>query len=166
MSKTTTIYHRDGRERTLDVHEASRLTGAGQVGAGKDWSFVKPPPLNWERETPKFRATRDLHSALKERHRHEPPFGMTMDNDCWQYAPRAIKAGETIETKSWPHPSLYPLNYSAGKVLDFFNSRQKSRLPRSPWQGDRLVLDDGLSGPIRVEIGVPQLKSMGLRPAS
>lgn len=40
-----------------------------------------------------------------------------------------------------------PLNYGAGKVLDFFNSRQKSRLPRSPWRGDRIVLDDGLTGP-------------------
>ena len=44
MSKTATIYHRDGRERTLDIHEASRLVGTGAVGANKDWSFHKPPP--------------------------------------------------------------------------------------------------------------------------
>jgi hypothetical protein len=31
MSKMTTIYHRDGRERTLNVHEASRLVGMGTV---------------------------------------------------------------------------------------------------------------------------------------
>jgi hypothetical protein len=33
------------------------------------------------------------------------------------------------------------LNYSAAKVLDFFNTRMKSRLHRSPGRGDRLRLD-------------------------
>jgi hypothetical protein len=146
MNKTTTIYHRDGRERTLDVHEASRLVGAGTIGANKDWSFYKPPPPGWEREIPKYRATRDLHPAPKERYRHEPPFGMTMDSDCWQYATRPVKAGEIIETKEWPHPSFHPLNYGAGKVLEFFNRSPKSRLTQTPWHGSSIRLDDGMTG--------------------
>jgi hypothetical protein len=166
MSKTTTIYHRDGRERTLDVHEASRLVGTGTIREDKEWSLQKPPPIGWEREIPKYRATRDVHPALKERHRHEPPFGMTMDNDCWQYAPRPIKAGEIIETKDWPHPSFFPLNFGAGKVLEFFRTRQKSRMALRPWHGDSIRLDDGLSGTTIVSVVPPQLKSMDLRPAS
>jgi hypothetical protein len=164
MSKTATIYHRDGREKTVDVHEASRLVGAGTVGAGRDWSFVKPPPPGWEREIPKYRATRALHPAPKERFRHEPPFAMTVDSDAWQYATRAIDAGEIVETKDWPHPSFHPLNYGAVKVLEFFNTRQKSRLAQSPWQGDGLRLDDGLSGPVTYK--PIHVKPMDLRPAS
>jgi hypothetical protein len=30
-------------------------------------------------------------------------------------------------------------------VLEFFNSGMKSRMPRTPWRGDRLVLEDGVS---------------------
>jgi hypothetical protein len=135
-----TIYHRDGREQTIDANKASRLTAAD-----KDWSFVKPPPPGWEREIPKYRATRDIHPAEKSRVRFEPPFAQMADSDTWQYGTRIIKAGEIIETKEWPHPSFCPLNYGAGKVLDFFNQRQKSRLALSPWRNDRLILEDGLT---------------------
>jgi hypothetical protein len=124
------------------------------------------PPPGWERETPKYRATRDIQPAPKARFRSEPPFGTVFDSDVWQYGTRPIKSGETIETKEWPHPSFHPLNYSAGKVLDFFKSRMKSRLPRSPWFGDSLRLDDGLSGPGEVHFVPPQLQTVNLRPVS
>src|SRR5436190_9860206 len=107
------------------------------------------PPSGWERETPKYRATRDVHPSPNSRHRFEPPFAQISDNGVWQYAPRPIKAGEIIATRDWPHPSFNPLNYSGGKVLDFFIMRQKSRLPRSPWRGERSALDDGLTGPMQ-----------------
>jgi len=153
MDKTATIYHRDGRERTIDVHEASRLVGAGQAGVGQDWSFVKPPPLNWQHDVPRYRATRDIHPAEKARFRFEPPFASLASSDVWQYGAQPVKAGEIIVTREWPHPSFRPVNYSAAKVLDFFNSRQKSRMARSPWAG-RIVLDDGLSGPIQPNISI------------
>ncbi len=33
-----------------------------------------------------------------------------------------MKSGEIVEAREWPHPPFHPLNYSAAKVLDFFNS--------------------------------------------
>jgi hypothetical protein len=166
MEKTATIYHRDGREKTVDVHEASRLAGAGKVGAGRDWSFVKPPPAGWERDVPKYRVTRDVRPAERARYRLEPPFGTVFNSEIWQYGTREIKAGEIIETKEWPHPSFVPLNYGAEKVLAFFNSRMKSRLTTSPWLGDSVRLDDGLTGPGITQPVVQQLQPMDLRPAS
>jgi hypothetical protein len=58
-----------------------------------------------------------------------------------------MKSGEIVEAREWPHPSFHPLNYSAAKVLDLFNTRMKSRLQRSPWRGDRLRLDDSRHRP-------------------
>jgi len=111
-------------------------------------------PSGWQREIPKYRATRDIQPATKARFRFEPPFASLANSNEWQYGARSIKAGEIIETRDWPHPSFKPLNYSAGKVLDFFIMRQKSRLPRSPWRGDRIVLDDGLTGPTQPNIAI------------
>jgi hypothetical protein len=116
-------------------------------------SFSAPPP-GWERETPKYRVTRNVEPSPNSRHRFEPPFASLSDSSVWQYATQIVNAREEIETRDWPHPSFHPLNYGAGKVLDFFNMRQKSRLPRSPWQGDRLVLDDGLTGPTQPKISI------------
>jgi hypothetical protein len=147
MEKTATVYHRDGSEKTVDVHEASRLVGASAAGPGKEWSFHKPPPLNWEWEIPRYKATRDLRPSPNRRHRFEPPFSTIWDSAVWQYSEQAIAAGDEFESRDWPHPSLQPLNYSAGRVLDFFNSRMKSRLPHSPFRGDRVELDDGMTGP-------------------
>jgi hypothetical protein len=124
------------------------------------------PFPGWEREVPRYRATREVRPGEKARFRFEPPFALASDSDIWQYATRPISAGETIETKEWPHPSFRPLNYAAGKVLDFFNMRQKSRLARSPWEGDRLRLDDGLTGNEPALAVPPQLKPMELRPTS
>jgi hypothetical protein len=112
------------------------------------------PPPGWEREVPKYRASRAVRPAEKTRFRLEPPFVTIFDSAVWQYGTREIKAGEIIETTDWPHPSFRPLNFSAGKVLDFFNSRVKSRLPRAPWAGDRIRLDDGLTGPTQPNISI------------
>src|SRR5216683_7077910 len=118
MSKTATIYHRDGREQTVDVLEAARLVGTGSVGADKEWSLHKPPPPNWQFETPKYKATRDVRPAPRARFRFESPLSMIFDVDEWQYGTRPIKIGEIIETRDWPHASFRPLNYAAEKVLD------------------------------------------------
>jgi hypothetical protein len=98
-------------------------------------------------EVPRYRATRDVHPSPNSRHHFEPPFASFSDSDVWQYATRIVNAREEIETREWPHPSFFPLNDAAKRVHSFFTTRQKSRLPRSPWRVDRIVLDDGLSGP-------------------
>ena len=105
------------------------------------------PPPGWEREVPRYRATRDVHPSPNSRHRHEAPFASLSDPDVHQYATQPIKAREEFVSREWPHPSFFPLNDSARKVLYFFTTRQKSRLGRAPWKGDRIVLDDGLTGP-------------------
>jgi hypothetical protein len=124
------------------------------------------PPPGWIRELPKYRVMRDVHPAEKARFRSEPPFTSTSDSSAWQYGTRILKAGEIIETGEWPHNSFFALNFSAKKVLAFFSASQKSRLPRSPWSGDRLRLDDGLAGNLVVQAAAPQLQPMDLRPAS
>lgn len=103
----------------------------------------------WQFETPKYRVTirGGLTPPAKSRFRHEPPFASSTDSNQWQYGDRAYAEGEIIATRAWPHASLFPLNESAERVLAFLTSRQKSRLPLSPWQGDRLRLTDGLGGP-------------------
>jgi hypothetical protein len=107
------------------------------------------PPLDWKREIPRYRISRETKPAPKARFRFEPPFASGSDASTWQYGERAFKAGETIETTEWPNPgTMTPLNYSARQVMEFFTSRQKSRLPRSPWANDQVRLDDGLSGPM------------------
>jgi hypothetical protein len=127
---------------------------------------IHQPSPGWECETPKYRVVRDIHPAPKARFRVEPPFAEVWDSDTWQYGERELKAGEVIETREWPHPSFRPLNYGAEKVLEFFGLEMKSRLPRSPWHGDRLRLDNGLTGTTIVDVVPPQLKQMDLRPIS
>jgi hypothetical protein len=111
-----------------------------------EWSFKQPLPKNWDREPPRYRASRNLRPSEYARHRTEPPFTSMSDSDMWQYAERPISAGEELELTSWPHASMTPLNETAKQVLAYFTSHQKSRLPMSPWRGGRLRLDDGLSG--------------------
>ena len=159
MNTTATVYHRDGREKTVDIHEASRLTGAG-----KDWSFTPPLPAGWDRETARYRVTRDVHPSPNSRHRFETPFSSQSDSDAYQYGERLLIAGEIIETTSWPHPSFWPLNESGRRVHQFFLMRQKSRLPRSPYDSTgKLRLDDGLAGAMP-KIGVPHLEPVRLHP--
>jgi hypothetical protein len=122
------------------------------------------PPLNWKCEVPKYRISGDTKPAPKERFRFEPPFSSGSESDVWQYGERPFKAGEIIETTEWPNPgTMTALNYSARQVIEFFTSRQKSRLPRSPWAGDQVRLDDGLSGPLPT-IKAPQPEPVRLQP--
>jgi hypothetical protein len=166
MEKFATIYHLDGREQTLDVHEASRLVGPRQVGDGKGWSFVKPPPLGWEREVPKYRVSRDVRPAELARYRLEPPFGTIFNSTIWQYAERPYVAGEIVSTTDWPHESFQPLNYSAEQVLAFFKGALRSRMTNSPWHLGRVRLDNGMSGPIIPDVRPPQPAPFDTRPAA
>lgn len=160
MTATATIYHRDGKTQTLEPNAAAREV---QNSRGA-WSFTAPPPPGWEREIPKYRATRDIQPSPKSRFRFEPPFTSVFNSDAWQYGSEHVKAGQTVETKDWPHPSFHPLNYSAGKVLEFFNARLKSRLQNSPWFGSQIRLEDGLTGRAVVEVVPPQLRQVDMRP--
>jgi hypothetical protein len=115
---------------------------------------ANPPPPNWDREIPKYRATRDLRPAPKARFRFEPPFTTLWDIDVWQYGEKLVARGDEISTTAWPHPSMRPLTFGAEKVLEFFKASMKSRLPSSPWYQGRLRLDNGLSGPIEPKISL------------
>jgi hypothetical protein len=124
------------------------------------------PPPGWEREVPKYRVVRDTLPAQKPRFRFEPPFASCLDNDVWQYGERLHKAGEVIATDQWPHPSFFPLNFSAKKVQQFFSTQMKSRMSRAPFSDGRIKLETGLTGNLVVDPTPPQLKQMDLRPAS
>ena len=108
-------------------------------------------PAGWERIIPRYRVTRDVKPAEKRRFAFEPPFATVMNPEVWQYGTEPLSAGQIVSTTEWPYPNWFPLNYSAKKTLEFFNSGTKSRMPRSPWRGDRLVLADGFhsDGPPR-----------------
>jgi hypothetical protein len=122
------------------------------------------PPLNWRREMPRYRVRVETRPALKARFRFETPFSQIMDSSEWQYGERVWPAGSIIETDQWPNPgTMTPLNFSAREVMNFFTTRQKSRLPRSPWANDQVRLDDGLSGPLP-QIAAPKVQPMDLRP--
>jgi hypothetical protein len=164
MDKTATLYHRNGHEETFDLDKIARMASCGQVGMGKDWSGVAPPPDGWEKIIPKYRVRFDVGPTALARFRLEPP--QDMGANIWQYSDRdrVYKANEEITTKSWPHPSFVPLNYGAEKVLEFFNTRSKSRLTTSPWHIDRLRLDDGMTGTIVViDVPPPPLKQIDRR---
>jgi hypothetical protein len=126
------------------------------------------PPPGWERETPKYRVSikGGVHPSPNSRFRLEPPFSSCSDSNVWQYCERPHAQGEIIETRDWPHASFTPLNYAAKKVLDFFNSRPKSYLQRSPWADGRIRLEDRMTGTLPRHVAPPQLQKMDLRPAS
>jgi hypothetical protein len=122
------------------------------------------PPLNWKREIPKYRISRETLPSPKERFKFEPPFSSGSDASTWQYGERVHDAGEIIETTFWPNPgTMTPLNYSAKQVMEYFTSHQKSRLARAPWRDGQVFLDDGLSNPLS-KIVAPQVQPMDLRP--
>jgi hypothetical protein len=112
----------------------------------------------WQFQTPRYKATRDVHPSPKERFRFEMPLASMSDSSCYQYGEQPIKAGQTVETKSWPHESFVALNEAAERVLAFFNSALKSRLGMSPWRDGRIVLDDGLSGRTQPNIKIGATK--------
>lgn len=115
-------------------------------------NFPSTPPRNWAREVPRYKATRDLQPASKPRFRLEPPFAVMYSENEWQFGEKFIPAGTEFSSQAWPHPTLCPLNYSAAKVLDYFNTRQRSRMPLSPWRNGKIDLDDGLTGPVAPNI--------------
>jgi hypothetical protein len=105
-----------------------------------------------DHEIPRYRAVMDVFPSPKARHRHEPPFATVFDPSVWQYGTAPLKATEEISTTAWPHPSFRPLNEPAKRVLAYFNSRMKSRLPVSPFRYGELFLDDGLTGPAQPQV--------------
>jgi hypothetical protein len=135
--------------------------------ADKRQAIPTTPPPGWEREVPKYQVTikGGVYPSPNSRFRFEPPFTSCSDSNCWQYADRPFKEGEIISTTEWPHASFHPLNYSAKKVLDFFNSRPKSYLQRSPWAGNQIRLEDRMSGSLPRYVRPPQIQSMDMRPA-
>jgi hypothetical protein len=122
------------------------------------------PPDRWEFETPRYRVVRDTQPAEKARFRSETPFASSSSSTTWQYGERPLRAGEIVETTEWPHAAFFPLNFAAKQVLDFFNSRPKSYLQRSPWADGRIHLVDRMSGPAEVHPVPPQLQPVDLRP--
>jgi hypothetical protein len=98
-------------------------------------------------EVARYRVIHETHPSQNSRFKLEPPHASASDGS-YQYGDRVLKPGEIIETRSWPHAAFFPLNESAKRVLAFFNSRQKSRLPLTPYDyAGKLRLDDGLTGP-------------------
>jgi hypothetical protein len=113
------------------------------------------PPLDWKRTIPKYRIERDTKPAPKERFKFEPPFSSGSESDVWQYGERIHKAGEVIETTFWPNPgTMTPLNYSAREVMEFFTTRQKSRMTLSPWYDGQVRLADGIGGPTQPKFSI------------
>jgi hypothetical protein len=122
------------------------------------------PPLNWKKEIPKYRISRETLPAPKERFRFEPPFASCSEANIWQYGVRVHKAGEIISTTEWPNPgTMTPLNFSAREVMSYFTSRQRSRLPRTPWFDNQVRLEDGLGGP-QPKITPPRPEPVDLHP--
>jgi hypothetical protein len=164
---TISLFDRAGREKVFSLDDHAHMVTRGQVGPGREWSSIAPPPANWDRVVPRYKVSLAVRPPQRARYRYEPPFeaGGT-ETDVWNYGERAYTTGEIIETKAWPHPTFVPLNYSAERVLQFFSTRMKSRLTLSPWHIDRLRLDDGLSGPSTPDVRPPDVKPMDLRPVA
>jgi hypothetical protein len=101
------------------------------------------PSPGWDRERPRYRATRDLWPPSKPHFRHAPPIPhLSESDDIWQYARQPISAGDLINTEFWPHPSFEPLTESARRVHEFFLAGiGKSWLPFRPFENGRVVLD-------------------------
>lgn len=103
-------------------------------------------PTGWDRQIPRYLATRALKPPERERYKFERPFTTCGDPDTWQYLTQPIAAGQKIETTSWPHDSFLPLNETAKQILAFFKLQMKSRLTQSPWRDGRMYLDNGMTG--------------------
>ncbi|MET4242716.1 hypothetical protein [Bradyrhizobium sp. RT10b] len=155
MTATMTIFdQRTGESRTLPTAQAENLVR----NSWGTWSDVAPLPAGWDREPARYRVEADLHPSPLTRHRFDPPFVSSTDSTMFQYTDRVLHAGEVVELLTWPHPSMTPLNEVAKRVMAYFTSHSKSRLPKSPFHNGQLRLDDGLSGT------VPQERLLGRRP--
>jgi hypothetical protein len=164
-----TIYRPDGSSEMLRADLARNRVYL----APHEWSLVKPPPLNWERTVPRYRLTRDLQPAMKDRFRFEAPYTDLTCGDSWQYGEKFHQAGAEIESTCWPHPSMRPAgpiddpaHYAAERVLEFFNAAMRSRLQHSPWRDGCLHFEDGLSGPLPGHVSTPKVAPMNLRPVA
>lgn len=129
------IYGPDGAVRDLDWRRASSEV---QNSFGR-WSFTPPLPKGWEKETPKYRATRTVHPAANSRHATEAPFAHIGDEAEWQHGDRKVNAGEEISTKEWPHRSFVGLNDSAKHVLDLLGEPSGFVLPTKPWRDGQVI---------------------------
>jgi hypothetical protein len=122
---------------------------------------------DWDRTIPKYLVTRDLHGPVHRRLIHESPVSFSSDDSCFQYSPpEGLKAGQEVELTSWPHTSMRPINQSGRMVMEFFRTRMKSRMALRPWNGTKIVIDDGLTSagpPKSVLAGVitPMPREMG-----
>jgi hypothetical protein len=105
-------------------------------------------------EKPLYRATVDLHPSPNSRHRHEMPFSDFSDPSVWQQTDRPVKRGEIVSTTDWPHSTMMPLNDVGKRIHSYFEIAMKSRLPMSPFQNGRLVLDDGIGGPTQPKFNI------------
>lgn len=134
------IYGPDGAVRDLEWGKADSEV---RMSGGK-WSFTPPPPKGWEKEVPRYRATRDLLAATNPRHTGESPFSMYANGEAWQYGEQPVKAGEEIATTEWPDLSFEPLNYSARMVKTYFEQQPRTRMPNAPWQNGKVHLPEKL----------------------
>ena len=57
------------------------------------------------------------------------------------------------------------LNVTTGKI-DFFNAGMRSRMPLSPWYGDRVRLDNGMSNASGITVRPLALQPMNLQPVA
>jgi hypothetical protein len=121
--------------------EAIKMTMAGDA----NWRRGEAPPRGWERETPRYKATRDLHPPALARMGLETPWTSCNNEHTWQYAPGTVRDGEIVATTSWPHESFRPLNESAKRIHNFFSTATKSRMQLRPWADGRINIDDGMS---------------------
>ncbi len=156
-SATTRIYAKDGTHADHPFTEASRIVRT----MPNDWSLNAPDPIGWEKEKPRYRATRELYPAPKERMRTEPPISEMGDPNTWQYAENRVAEGEIVETDCWPHESMKGENFAGRKIVEHFNREMKSRLARSPVLGGIVVLQNGFGsapGPTPAILKPPSLK--------
>lgn len=129
------VYSKDGGFTDLPFWQAQQAVRESRGAL----SFEEFPPLSWEKELPKYRATRALKPPVRPIDCHHPV--RVGDPDTWQYAEGPVAAGEVLETSTWPHASLAPLNDSAKAVLKYFTSGQSfTRMPRAPWKDGQVFL--------------------------
>jgi hypothetical protein len=147
MPELATIYNRHtGATETLPGDQAALKTYYQR----ETWSAQPLPPRDWERTVPRYKARWALRPSQFSRHRLEAPWSQQLDSSIWQYLEpgQSIAAGEEVESTAWPAPGFVALNYSAERVIEFYNIAMRSRLANSPWRNGRIELDDGLSGPL------------------
>ncbi len=130
------VYSQDG----FQDMEFTQAQQAVRMSHGK-LRFERLPHVGWEKEVPRYRATREIvQAALKPSDRTDHPFSAYGSGNRWQYGERDVKGGEEISTTAWPHSSFHPLNESAKQVLAYFNQNDKARMRKSPWQDGRVDL--------------------------